>query len=66
MNFSKYNPFPNNTNICNIKHNKQIIKYEHFHCHKMFRINKFKNTYSTELYNCLHNPRYPTFSITKY
>jgi len=54
------------TNICKIKHNKKIVEYEKYLSHKLFCTNKFKNTYSTEVYDCLHKPRYQTFSTSKH
>ena len=66
MNYKNHGRLSKETNICKIKHNKEIIKYEQFQSHKMYCINKFKNTYSNEVYNCLHKPRYPTFTTSKY
>lgn len=54
------------TNICKIKHHKKNIEYEKYLSHKLFCTNKFKNTYSAEVYDCLHKPRYPIFTTSKY
>ena len=64
MNHKKYDRLRKETNICKIKHHKQIVEYEQFLNHKMFRINKLKNIYSKEVYDCLHKPRYPTFTTS--
>ena len=67
MNYNKYVRLQKETNICKIKHDTKITGYELFIGHKMFCTNKLKNTYSSELYDCLHNPRYPSFTTsTKY
>lgn len=62
MNSKKYDRLQKEPNICKIKHKKRIMKYERFLSHKMFCINKLKDTLSTEVYNCLHVPRYPKFT----
>ena len=60
MNYTKYNRIQKEINICKIKHDKKQMEYERFIDRKMFCTNKFKNTYSTAVYNCLPKPRYPT------
>ena len=55
MNYTKYNRIQKEINICKIKHDKKQMEYERFIDRKMFCTNKFKNTYSTEVYNCYIN-----------
>lgn len=66
MNSEKYSQLQKESNICKIKYHKKIIEYQQRVSHKMFCINKIKNTNSTEVYNCLHKPHYPTFTTSKY
>ena len=66
MNSKKYDRLQKEPNICKIKHKNRIMKYERFLSHKMFCINKLKNMYNKEVYDCLHEPRYPTFTTSKY
>ncbi len=62
MDYTKYTQTKKEINICKIKHDKKKVEYERFIGRRMFCTNKFKNTYSAEVYNCLHKPRYPTFN----